>query len=972
MINLRIRFKSLLLLAVVLCSLPYKSLVTADEFFEKKVRPLLVAKCYQCHSGTKSAGGLSLDSRQGWEKGGDSGPAINPGDLEKSLLIQAINYQGLEMPPADKGGPLTKDEIAILTKWVESGAQDPRISAEQIGGMSKAQAETWWSYQAIHKASTTKSTDRIDGFVRAQLDQVGLTPSATADRRNLIRRATYDLTGLPPRYDDVVDFVNDASPDAFGKVIDRLLDSPQYGEHWGRHWLDVVRYADTAGENSDRPLPHIWRYRNWVIEALNQDMPFDRFVQQQLSGDLAPLDDTTASKSNGIIATGYLAVARRYGHDINKDVHLMYEDIIDNLGKSMLGMTLGCARCHDHKYDPVSAADYYALYGIFSSTQFSFPGCEPIPHPSGLYNLIPDDIAATRQAEYDAAMAKYKAQQPNSPEEIARLKAEYAKHYEVIATKNIGEAGNEKLSPHLGENAIRKLRKGEIIQIAVLRNGNYGADTTQIEIEFENIDAPEKRWSSDELITLMDSDSPSIEIRGATWSFLDVTNGPKFLVDKRTDIGANPALRGWATGDNPSYFSNVSETPVSVWTTLPPKALFTHPGPNEDSGLSWVCPADGNYKISGFVKDAHPIPGGDGVSFRIEHFNDPTLGPQLIAFSKNNGDLVPPTQPVLPVAFAVSEGDVADAKLHERGDPELEGEIIFRRWLDVFGGNKLVNPEQSGRQELSDWITSHPLFSRTIANRIWQWHFGKGIVTTPNDLGSRGAPPSHPQLLEFLCQQLIAHDYQLKPIHRLIMLSETYQQDSLASEKSRNVDPGNQLLSYYSPRRLTAEEIRDSLLAVSGQLDTSPGQAHPFPAEATWTFSQHAPFNAVYATTKRSVYMMVQRQRRHPFLALFDGPDPNTSTAVRNQTTVPPQALYFLNDEFFHHASVKTADRLLVTEESQTIADELYQRLYQRVPTEKESELTYQFYDNYPGSPKDKWAAFTRALLASNEFLYVD
>lgn len=943
----------------------------ADDFFEKQVRPLLVAKCYPCHAGTKQSGGLSLETKAGWVKGGESGPAIIPGDVDDSLLIDAINYRGIEMPPADKGGKLKPEEIEILTKWVQKGAVDSRVAAQQIGGMSKADAKTWWSYQSLAEAELVPSPQTIDQLINRRLQAQGLSAKTAASRRELIRRATYDLTGLPPIYSDVIAFEQDKSPNAFLKVINRLLESKEYGEHWGRHWLDVIRYADTAGENSDRPLPHVWRFRNWVIHSVNQDMPFTSFVQQQLAGDLQPLGDTVELRKNGIIATGYLAVSRRYGHDINKDIHLMHEDVIDNLGKAFLGMTIGCARCHDHKYDPITAEDYYALYGIFSSTKFSFPGCEPIPQPADLIALELTGERARLHEEYLAAMAEYEANKPNDSETIATLKGLGGKSITVLGTANIGQSGNEKLEEHLGDNAVRRIKKGEVLQLKINRNANYGADSTGILLNIQNAKAPEKKWSSQELVELIDSDSPLIEVRGAKWAFLDPTDGPKYLITKKLNIGGHAALKGWAFGENPSVYANTGDTTVKAWTSLTPKTLFTHPGPGEDAAISWICPEDGEYAISGHVLDAH-AGAGDGVTFFLEHFQSAEFGEGLAALGEKNGNLTPPTPVTIPVAYAVTEGMASDAALQLRGDPEQAGKNIPRRWLDIFGGAPIQNPQQSGRVDLANWVTSHPLFARVLANRIWQWHFGQGIVATPNDFGSRGSVPSHPKLIEFLAGQLVANNYRIKPLHRLIMLSDAYQRSSHASKTARQQDPNNQWLSHFSPRRLTAEEIRDSLLAVSNELDRIPGEAHPFPPESTWNFSQHAPFHAVYQTNKRSVYMMVQRQRRHPFLALFDGPDPNASSPVRQQTTVPTQALYFLNDEFFHSCANLTASRILASDPANAMIDELYQLLFQRLPTDAETDITLQFINTYDGTDEQKWQAFSRVLLSSNEFLYVD
>jgi hypothetical protein len=745
-----------------------------DAFFEKQVRPILVTHCYKCHAGANSRGGLRLDTRAGWQKGGDTGPAVVPGKPDESLLMQAVRYHDtdLQMPPPDAGGRLTDAEIDALEKWVRLGAPDPRESVESIGGMSVEAAKSWWAFQPLPKARGRASAAAIDRFLDEKLRQQGIASVAQADKRTLIRRATFDLTGLPPTPKDVETFVADGSAAAFATLVDRLLASPQYGVRYGRHWLDVVRYADTAGENSDRPLPHAWRYRNWVIDSFNRDVPFDEFTKLQLAGDILRAQEPQDRKAEGIVATGYLAVARRFGHDIDHNLHLLYEDVIDNLGKSFLGLTTGCARCHDHKYDPISAEDYYAIAGIFDSTRFAFPGCEPRSQP---YDLVP-------------------------------------------------------LIPAMEVDAITKAAK---------RSGS---------------------------------------------------------------------------------------------------------------------------------------------------------------------------KPVIPVAYAVAEKEPHDMQLQQGGDPERRGDMVPRRWLSVFGGQPLPSNAGSGRRELAGWISQHPLFARVVVNRVWQWHFGTGLVATSNDFGSRGAAPSHPELLDWLASHFVASGHRVKTLHRLIMNTKAYQRSS-----GNALDPNNRWLARFSRRRLSAEEIRDSLLFVSGQLDQEPGEAHPFPKEETWKFTQHAPFNAVYDTNKRSVYLMVQRQRRHPFLALFDGADPNSSTGRRQVTTVPTQALYFLNDPFFHKQANGLAERLERTastwglrapsasdspvsggEEPTNTRDPrdrenednpawgseapsteawltaAFRVVFQRVPAANEVKSAQQFFDKYPGSQADKQRAYVRVLLASSEFIYVE
>lgn len=752
-------------------------------FFEKEVRPLLVKRCFECHGGSEAEGGLSLASAEGWKRGGDSGPAIVPGKADESVLVQAIHYDSWEMPPADRGGKLPDEEIAILTKWVEMGAPDPRTGSEVLGGMTLDEAKNWWAFQPLPEIPPAKRTtdfqsvesvdgqdvrptnqrttdfqsvehqnqsatdwksvvhqedvQRIDDLLLKEIESRGLELALPADRRTLLRRLTYDLTGLPPTHEEVQAFVADQSPDAYSKVVERLLDSPQYGVQWGRRWLDVVRYADSSGTTSDHPLPHAWRYRNWVMEAFQKDLPYDTFVRWQLAGDLLTNESEPEERAEGVIATGYLAIARRFGFDSDKDMFLTYEDAIDNVGKSFLGLTISCARCHDHKFDPIVAEDYYALYGIFESSRFSFPGCEKDGKPRDLVPLV-----------------------SQSERSVGR-------------TSSPSDNANDRLG-------------------------------------------------------------------------------------------------------SPSYLGNPS-----------------------------------------------------------------------------NG------QSMVPVAFAVVDADAKNARLHKRGEPDKLGDEVPRRWLSVFGGEKVPENSGSGRRELGDWIAQHPLTSRVMVNRIWQWHFGLGLVRTANDFGTRGDLPTHPELLDFLAARFVQSGYSVKAMHRLIVKTEAYQR---ASATPVAEDASNQYLAHFNRRRLTAEELRDSLLLASGQLDLAPGTAHPFPEEKDWKFSQHRPFNAVYETNKRSAFMMVQRQRRHPFLALFDGADPNASTATRQTTTVPTQALYFINDPFFHEQATSLASSLLEESSDEARVTQAYRRLFQRESHEKEIARCQNFLASYPGDAQEKWSGLSRIL----------
>ncbi len=784
------------------------------EFFEKHIRPVLTEKCYSCHSAAadKVRGGLLLDSRDGLLKGGDNGPAVVPGQPDKSRLIAAIRHAGdaKPMPPKEK---LADDIAARFVEWVKMGAPDPRTAAAPAppSSIDFAKARLFWSFQpvcnsALPQLRTPHADIRnpIDRFLLAKLEEKGLRPAGPADRRTLIRRATFDLTGLPPTPEEVEAFVHDPAPDAYEKLIDRLLASPAYGERWGRHWLDLVRYADTSGCNSDYPIPAAHKYRDYVIRAFNDDKPYDRFLREQIAGDLLPAA-TEAQRREQVIATGYLATARRFGSLAN-EFHLTLEDVIDNLGKSVLGLSLGCARCHDHKFDPVPTADYYALYGIFNSTAFAFPGTEIYQHPKDFTALDPAD--AERLLRVEKELADLDNRHETLMTEKRKLDA-------------LKAAGKE------SENGMRTVK----------------------------------------------------------------------------DVEADQA--------------KVKEQQREVEKQLPP----------------------------------------------------------------------------IPKAYAVHEGRPANARVQQKGDPKALGDEAPRGFLHILGGQKLPPDEKgSGRRELADWLTdSHnPLTARVMVNRIWQHHFGRGIVATPNDFGARGEPPTHPELLDWLATEFMASGgghapgWSIKKMHRLIMISAAYQMAGSDDARAATIDPANAYLWHFPRRRLSAEEIRDTLLAVSGDLDRTPGGAHPFPPEGTYRYTQHAQFVAVYPSRHRSVYLMQQRIKKHPFLEVFDGADPNAPTAVRPFTTTPLQALFLMNDPFAHERADAWAKRLeAVSADDAARIDRAYREAFARPAAPHEVGLGEQYLAECRAAlaeagvaPEQRghaaWASYARVLMSSNEFVFVD
>ena len=796
------------------------------DFFEKNIRPVLVDKCYKCHStqSEKLKGGLLLDSKAGILKGGSTGPAIVPFKPDESLLIKAIRWtdEDLQMPPKQK---LSDFEIKNFDIWIKMGAPDPRkeaVDEKTYGTINVEDArKQFWSFKPIQNPAPPKVKNSkwprtgIDRFILAPLEAKGLTPVKPADRRTLIRRATFDLTGLPPTPEEIQAFLDDRSPNAFEKVVDRLLASPAYGEQWGRHWLDVARYADTSGCNSDFPVPQAYKYRNYVIQAFNSDKPYNEFLKEQIAGDLLP-SRTDEEHFDKTIATGYLAIAKRFGSR-NNEFHLTIEDTITTLGQGVLGLTTGCARCHDHKFDPIPQKDYYALYGIFQSTKYAFPGTEVYRHPKDLVPLI---TGTNKQAvvEYEAEAAKL-------DEELDTL-------------------GDEK-----------RALAGRI---------------EQIEDQEANANADEKTK----------------------------------LAETKKDLE-----------------EKLQKTKASI--------------------------EDARSKLKKL--EANP--------------------------------------PEVDKAFAVSDGQAVDAKIHKKGNPQQLGNEVPRGFLQVLGGGTLPSMEKgSGRLELAEWLTdtNNPLPARVIANRIWQWHFGRGIVQTPNDFGSRGKAPTHPELLDYLATQFVQHGWSFKAMHKMIMMSRVYQLSNDDNLANATLDPENNLLWRFQRRRLSAEEIRDSMLLISGTLDKSMGGAHPFPPENEWKYTQHKPFYAVYDTNKRMIYQMQQRIKKHPFLEVWNGADPAVITGDRSLTTSPIQALWLMNSQFAHEVADKLAVRvgLANTEEPKRV-DYAIQLVYGRPATKEEITAGVAYLQDCRAQlkktkvPTDQHsrsalASFTRVLFSSNEFLFLD
>ncbi len=929
-----------------------------DEFFEKRVRPLFIEHCAKCHSADaeKIKGGLRLDSREAILKGGDTGAALTPGEPEKSLLIQAVRYadKDLKMPPPKDGvdRKLSDAQIADLAAWVKMGAPIPQAF------VSATDPAKHWAFQQIDKSHANAS---IDALLFAKAPSPSPSPPP-ADARTLIRRMTYDLTGLPPTPEEANAFAAESirnPQSAIRNLLTRLLAAPAYGEKWGRKWLDVVRYADSAGDNSDYPSPLAWRYRNYVIDAFNRDMPYDQFVREQLAGDLLAAAQPRERYAECVTATGYLAIARRFGgNKDDRDFYLTIEDTIDTLGKSVLGLTIGCARCHNHKYDPITSRDYYGLYGIFASTRYSFPGNEEAQRPRDLMPLVPRAEADAGLKPWETELAKLDGEVKRIDEELAAKRKSFAASAPVALTSgDVASGGAQDFS--IAATPVR-MKAGEMLQLTVLPKTNHGADSTQLELEIT--DANGRTWSlSREIVAHFTED------KIGPWSLLDVTPGPALLWRLARDVVSTPGLHHRkASADFPVITANTNATPIKILNAVfAPRSLVVHPAPAGGVAVAWECPADGAFVVKGRVVDIDPG-GGDGVAWTLDQRPGiaAALGETLAlarafdaAMTQRNDFAA--KKPAFAVAYAVAEGKPANARIQKRGEPKEPGDEVPRKNLDLLGGQQIPPDTGSGRAQLAEWLTDpqNPLTARVMVNRIWLGHFGRGIVATPNDFGTRGAPPTHPELLDFLATKFIESGWSVKAMHRLIMLSAAYQR------------------SDFPVRRLDAEELRDTILALAGELDREPGAGHPFPEEKTWTFTQHNPFKAVYDSRKRSVYLMTQRIQRHPFLTLFDGADTNASTPARAASTVPTQALWFLNNPFVHARAEAFAKRLLAQPDDTQRLALAYRLTLQRTPTDAESQSASGFlaaYRSESASDLTAWSAYSRVLLSRNELLHID
>ena len=1079
------------------------------EFFEKRIRPLLIAECYDCHSEDSVESGLRVDSLSGLIRGGERGPALVPGKPKESLLISAVQHSGqLHMPLKDK---LSQKAIADLIQWVEAGAYWPnakpiseiRKEAEGDTGplFTKAEQE-FWAFQPPREPAVPQTRNRewaqqpLDQFVLARLEQADAEPASRADKRTLIRRATFDLIGLPPTYKEVEAFLADDSPDAFAKVIDRLLASPRYGERWGRHWLDVARYADSNGLDENLSYANAFRYRDYVIAAFNQDKPFDQFVQEQLAGDILANQPGAENRPEKITATGFLSIgAKMLAEDDQVKMQMdIIDEQLDTVGRTFMGLTLGCARCHSHKFDPIPIEDYYSLAGIFKSTK-TMENFKVVARWQEQMLASPEEIQALEQqqqqiAKLDAeikqivkqadeqflsaarkrscdyllasAIKNYHDQLLKSTGPIGADPGAYESHSAIVVEAENFQTGNvKKATTGYGEGIGVIYNKGTLPNIAeyeieVPKAGRYqleiryaAAQSRPVELsingELVKKDAASavtgswypksQEWKVEGFYALkqgknrvrLESKIPFPHIdklliaepRTATeqpGGVLAEIPGPENLVSSLTLQWASLIKKSAEDPDSPFAVWNhliqtgsVPETLSPAWerfsglNELPEKERILKAAALYGTLFEEVLAEWEAYQKTDAGKEVQGLPDPQREKLRQMLTDAKSLfalpsdretwyeapAQEKLAARREQKKQQEAALPVYPTAMSVSEQKPENLKVHLRGSHFTLGKEVPRQFLQIIEGEEQtpIDDQHSGRLQLAEWLTSgsHPLTARVMVNRIWRWHFGDGLVRTPDNFGKLGERPTHPELLDWLAVQFVKQGWSIKQMHRLIMLSSTYQMSSEYNPELAARDPENRLLWRVNRKRLEAEAIRDSILKVCGNLDLEMGGSMLGVENRKYVTSTRNVNPVMYQTNRRSVYLPIVRSALYEVLQAFDFADPSVLSGNRVHTTVAPQALFMMNSDFIMQQTSDFAEQVL----HETHLDRagkvklVYERVFSRPASELEVSRALAYLDQYrqeldplkmkPEEQEQRtWQSLCRVLISSNEFLFVE
>lgn len=956
------------LLVLTALSVPVTSVVAQEipaaqlSFFESKIRPVLIEHCYKCHSADSEElkGNLALDTSAALLAGGDSGPGIVPGKPDESPLIEALRYDGLEMPPA---GRLPDQVVRDFEKWVQMGAPDPRSGSAPTRpaehGIDLEAGRRFWAFQPFqdHEPDLKHGRTRIDAFIGSKLASASLHRAAAADTATLVRRLYFDLIGLPPTADDLEDAVKDGSAEAIEGLVDRLLTSSQFGVHWGRHWLDVARYADSNGGDFNATFHDAWKYRDYIVSAMNQDKPFDRLIREQIAGDLVPFENDQ-QRSEQIIATGFLMLGTKMLSERDKDKLAMdvVDEQINTVGSAFLGMTLGCARCHDHKFDPIPTRDYYALAGIFRSTR-TLEGESQKYVSTWRKTRLPAEPEHTAAVEQHAAETKkLEKALAAAKKQLTRLeeKSELDPRFVVddVAATLVGNWKHSTYTPrYIGKGYIHDNREGKGRKAAEFswtppRDGLY-----EVRLAFvyegnraKNVPITVRHADGETNLTLDQTKKPAIGNQFAPLGRFRFTTGQAGAVHISTE-----GTTGYVIAD----------------------------------AVHFVAIDDSGKPVSAENKPAAHTAALKKQRARVEE-----LDGQLEAHRKQ-------APPPLPRAFAAGDHEqVEDCRICIRGEHRNRGDVVPRGFLQVVAGPEAteIPDSQSGRLELANWIASpsHPLTARVIVNRVWSHLIGQGLVRSVDNFGQLGERPTHPELLDHLASRFVTPTsekteqgapglgWSLKSLIREIVLTDVYQQSSNHNSKAWSVDPENRLLWKAHRRRIPAESLRDAMLSISGQLELSPGGS---PVEGLGTLvKNNQPDAGEYQqqrTLKRSLYMPIIRNELPPVLTVFDFADPDLVVGKRPVTNVPAQALFLMNSPFVVNTARRTAGRLTESgEQLSEIVTQTYLVVLNRRPEPAEAEEALRFLNIAETAPadgraqplRDRLSAFVHALLASTEF----
>ena len=968
--------------AIPLLLLAVASLGAAVDF-DREIRPLLQERCVECHGPKKVKANLRLDAKPHAVKGGESGPAFVAGDPAKSLLFDRITTQDEDKKMPPKGEPLTSAQTEKIRQWIAEGAVWPENAADQAARRDPRLDH--WSVQPVRQDFGTAKS--VDDFVSARLKVAGLRMSPEADRRTLIRRLSFDLHGLPPSPERVEAFVRDDSPDAYAKLVDELLASPRYGERWARHWLDIAHYADTHGFERDQLRPNAWRYRDYVVASLNADKPYDRFIREQIAGDVL-----TPADPEAIIATGFLAAGPWdfVGQVETKSDMLKraaragdLDDMVTQVVTSTMAVTMNCARCHDHKLDPITQREYYGLWAIFAGVKREDRHVDP-----------------KEQVRYDREKAALEQRLSELRSDIARLSGEGFALASLLPVGTGIDRSNGEITKK-EQHYLRDIRANVLQRVAKVPGvlGVFLPDgKADIKVDDRIVLKGLPKTSGHAWDTIANRplqgqrttklDGIDYAAKGRTLLGLHANGGITFDLEKiRRLSGLREGRLTGVVGFGASETAAETKADLTVFVDDQIKFQRLRLRKKETVALDVPIPADART-LTLVATD-----GGDGIGSDLLFIGDPKLEPtakesqlssadaerlkSLRAEAKAADAAVKQLKAPAMVYAAVPQKEIPVIKVNRRGNPEDLGEEVTPTafgWVKHappgLGGSD--RPEGERRLALAEWIThpDNPLTRRTIVNRLWHHHFGQGIVTTPSDFGLGGDRPSHPELLDWLATEFQRNGWRLKPVHRLIVMSATYRQASLAQDpKAAGLDSSNRLLWRQNPRRLDAESLRDSVLAVSGKLDLTMGG----PGFKDFDYVEaYAPIYNYVSPDKpelwrRSIYRFIVRTTPHTFMAALDCPDPANLTPARNRTTTATQALALSNNEFMLRQARHLATR--VENEGGPGAagvDRTFALAFQRAPTASERQAAVSLVN------EQGLFALCRALLNANEFAYLD